>query len=67
MNKKNKIKRLTNDNQFIDDYNYIMNLKTFTANPTPMVEWKTKGDNFRKLSLYKNYPPSKTTSSTTLI
>lgn len=49
--------------KLIQEYNKIMEKSqtTFITN----VQWKKKGDNFSKFTLYKNYSPVKTSGNTT--
>lgn len=56
-NKKSSLK-----NSFYDDYLEIM--KTNNSDFISKTEWKSLGDQFEKLSIYDDYTPVETSSST---
>lgn len=58
-------KAIKSQEKFNKEYESIM--KGSDSAVVVNVEWTTKGDSFKKLSMYDNHTPVKTSGSTTLL
>ena len=63
--KTHKPSKKQTDQKFADKYEKIFEKSSYT--PNIKREWRHPGDSFKKLSIYENYTPVKTSGSTTLI
>jgi hypothetical protein len=54
-----------NDGELIQEYNDMMSINSHNSNVRP--EWNGSGDYIVKFTLYGNYTPVKTSSSTEVI